>query len=141
MGQRFTLISNSFIEDTTLSAGAKLVGLMYAKYANKERLAWPSVATLQKLTRLGRDSVKRGRAELVQKRLLEKMQRRGNPHGRFGRVVYRVSAELLARRGTEIQSSGEMGTQKTMQQLTAGLNLRSPGNPVGGKTGGRIFSR
>ena len=97
----FVQIRVDYLRDENLSAAAKLVGAVYATYANRESgLAWPSLETIMKRTGLGRCSVKRARAELVKMGLLKIEQLKGKdaPRGRFGQVRYKLSPRIVVDR-------------------------------------------
>ena len=63
----FTQIQNSFIRDETISAKAKTIGMIYASYAGKDSIVFPGIKLLMALSKLDRDAVTAGRAELVKR--------------------------------------------------------------------------
>jgi len=136
----FVPIMHQFIRDESLSADAKLLGIVYASFADRGRKAWPGVATLQAKTGFGRDRLKRAREELVRGGfLIRRRERRGG--GQFSRVIYEVSAELLWRKRTPtplteathhctgIQASGKFPANLTdprqLQTEATGLKTRT----------------
>ena len=107
-GSGFTQIWNSFTRDEGLSGEAKLIGLLYASFANNKREAYPGLPRLQKLTGWGRDVLQRARSELRERGLLERVAMR-NCAGRFNGVRFRVSGQILARRAPETPPDGKSG--------------------------------
>lgn len=97
MSDRFTQIKTDFLRDNKLSPAAKLVGVVFASYANAQTVAWPGTARLMRETRLGRDAVQRGRATLVKGGYLKKLLIRGKG-GKIRNVRYLVTDRILWRR-------------------------------------------
>jgi hypothetical protein len=96
----FTQIQNSFIRDETISAKAKTIGMIYASYAGKDSIVFPGIKLLMALSKLDRDAVTAGRAELVKRGHLKKLIMK-NEKGQYSRVRYQVNATLLVPRTTE----------------------------------------
>jgi hypothetical protein len=96
----FTQIQNSFIRDETISAKVKTIGTIYASYAGKDSMAFPGFKLLMALSKLGRDAVTAGRAELVKRGHLKILIMK-NEKGQYSRVRYQVNATLLVPRTTE----------------------------------------
>jgi hypothetical protein len=95
--ERFTQIKNDFLRDKELSPAAKLVGVVFASYANAQTIAWPGTTRLMHETRLGRDAVQRGRATLVKGGYLKKLLMRGKG-GKIRNVRYLVTDRIIWRR-------------------------------------------
>jgi hypothetical protein len=93
MAGGFTQIQNSFLDDKKLSPEARLIGVFYARFANREGWAYPGIKLLMRLSGYGRDKVKRARRELVKGGYME-MRRRPRQQGHFGRVEYRVTEKI-----------------------------------------------
>jgi hypothetical protein len=89
----FSQIENSFLRDSRLSPEARWVGTMISSFANRERVAWPGVEALCKLTGLGEKRLKAARRELVKCGALKLVQLRKG--GRFGRVRYEIGDVIL----------------------------------------------
>jgi hypothetical protein len=102
---RFTQITVAFLRDPRLSPEAKVVGALYATYADRDGWAWPGLATLMREAGMGRDSVKRAKKELARAGLLT-LQRPRTISGQFARPRYRVSGKVLVRHSTGIQYRG-----------------------------------
>ena len=98
--ERFTQIKNEFLRDKGVSPAAKLVGVVFASYANAQTNAWPGTVRLMHETRLGRDTVQRGRAELVRGGYLKKLLIRGKS-GKIRNVRYLVTNRTLRRRPSD----------------------------------------
>jgi hypothetical protein len=95
--ERFTQIKNEFLRDGELSPAAKLVGAVFASYADAQTIAWPGTRRLMDETHLGRDAVQRGRATLVKGGYLKKLLIRGKG-GKIRSVRYLVTDRILWRR-------------------------------------------
>jgi len=106
---RFTQITVGFLRDSGLSPGAKVVGALYASYADRDGWAFPGLATLMREAHMGRDKVKRAKKELVRAGLLE-LQRQQTISGQFARPRYRVSEKILVRHSTGNQYRGREAT-------------------------------
>jgi hypothetical protein len=89
----FSQIENSFLRDVGISPPARWLGTMIASFANRERIAWPGVKALCKLTGLGAKRLKAARRELVKCGALKWAQPRKG--GKFGRVHYEIGAAIL----------------------------------------------
>ena len=100
--ERFTQVYNSFIRDPSLSPEAKVLGCVFASYANKRGIAFPGTLRLMQETGMSRFLVTRGRSELVTKGFLRKHFTRGIA-GKFARgekqsaVTFEVSEKILRR--------------------------------------------
>ena len=107
MASGFTQIQNSFLDDKELSSEARAVGILYARFANREGWAYPGVALLVRRSGYGRDKVKRARRELVKGGYME-MRRGPRCQGHFGRVRYRITEKIRpwsVRHGTTVPKS------------------------------------
>ena len=91
----FVAVRRSFIRNTDLSGDAKLIGVIYAAFANQAAgKAFPSPATLKRLSGMGRNRVRAARNELVRGHYLAKVPQLA-AKARFGLVDYRVTTKLL----------------------------------------------
>jgi hypothetical protein len=99
----FSQIQTNFARNSELSPDARLIGVLYAGFANSEGWAWPSVPTLMRMARIGRDRVIKAKKELLNAGLLEKDQRQRSG-GRFDQVRYRVGPGILAPRKQVVHS-------------------------------------
>jgi len=98
--ERYVQLKVDFLRNPALSAGARLIGCLYATYRGRGGWAWPGVRTLMKESGFGRDKVKRARKELIDRGYLE-MTRFKDGSGHFTGARYKVSEALLVRHGTE----------------------------------------
>jgi hypothetical protein len=113
----FSQIQNGFLRDSGLSQDARTIGSIYATFANYEGSAWPGLDTLEEISGICRDRVKKAKKELRQRGLIQKQQQR-RAGGQFGEVRYRVGPGILVpkkpgdiavsqfNRSTEFQYSG-----------------------------------
>lgn len=98
----FTQIWNSFLDDPSLPGEAKLLGILYARHADKAGEAWPGLERLKSKTQWGRDVVQRARSLLRNNGLLtRKAQHKG---GRLKGVKFQVSERIRVHRKPETQS-------------------------------------
>lgn len=103
--RRFAQIRIGFIHSDELSPNTKLLGCVFATYADRDALAWPSTLILIRRTGLGRHSVERARAELVRKGFLRKIFLR-NGMGKIYGIRFKVSERILVRRSPQIGGNG-----------------------------------
>jgi len=85
---------NTFLRDRKLSPEAKLVGAVFASYADAHGVAWPGTQRLMRETGFGRHVVERARSELVKGHYLSKFYPR-YPNGELLGVRFRVTESLL----------------------------------------------
>lgn len=71
----FTIVPDSVIDDTELSKYAKIAYLCIARFAGKDRTAFPSTRKLAEISNCGRRQLCLGIEELIEKGYLEKHQR------------------------------------------------------------------
>jgi hypothetical protein len=91
---RFIQLNIDFLRETSLSGEARWLGCVLATFANFERLAWPGLRTLRKLTGLGINRLKSARAELVARGYIKRVQPRAK-RARFGTVQYEITTRIL----------------------------------------------
>jgi hypothetical protein len=101
----FTQIWNSFLDDPSISGKAKLLGILYARYASKDGEAWPGLKRLTELTGWKRYSLQKARSELRKKGFLTKRPRQDET-GQFKGVTFRASEKIRVLRKTENRADG-----------------------------------
>jgi hypothetical protein len=95
----FAQLYHDALRDKTLSAEARFIAVLFATYAGRDGLAYPSTRCLMELTHWGERKVKAARAELVRVRWLGKEFSR-SPRG------FRARTAIASRARCEI--SGEL---------------------------------
>ena len=93
----FVQIQNLFLRDLTLSPDARWLGAVLATWANSERLAWPGIRTVRRVTGLGLNRLMVARAELVKSGHLLLIRGRAGK-GHFAAVHYEIGSGILYRR-------------------------------------------
>jgi hypothetical protein len=106
-GEPFDQIVRAFSRHNQLSQEAKMLGILYAGYADRNGFAWVGFETLRgmllrrskkgALRKPGINAMKRARHELLEGGFLE-VEQLSAAAGRFGRVRYRVTDKIVRRR-------------------------------------------
>jgi len=75
--RQFTKLPNAIIDDERLSCQEKMVYAVLLRYGFKKGECWPSLKTIQKKSRVGRDKVKKVLTSLNHKGYLEIKKAKG----------------------------------------------------------------
>ncbi len=129
MSDRFAMVPAAILEDDTLDTYSKMILVALRLHADREGRAFPSLATLARLSGMGKSTIVRKLSELECSGHLRRSKKR-LPSGEWAQTEYELLPHPYPREEQEVVSQRDKGCPTAGQEV---VSQRDKGCPTAGQ--------